>query len=343
MRQKEYNYRMAQEERSQRLQNEMPVVQTLYKQMEETGKFDPQLYLQISKDNPLNPGRFFGQEAINNVMEVNRVMPKVLSGEMNYNDPKVIKLMNTVLSPHIQRGVGEVDPQTGKKIVSKELGHIGVSEDGKYIIPGLTVKYDDGSTAQKPMTELGSADERDNQLAHMPVSRMMDEIRGYGQMVGQLNQPDRAAFLNNMVNPPDKTASREEAKGLRRDLLDVGKARAKALAGAMDKDAMAEINSQYDQLQNQVLQTYGQPGKAADSFDDFAVEYQMENGVPPDPKNAQDNQFYQQWKSQRQGGTQSAAPATATPQGQAPAQPPENSYAAGYLREMRQQSQRQQQ
>lgn len=260
--------------------------------------------------------------------------------------PKSLRRASVIpVSPHIQRGVGEVDPQTGKKIVSKELGHIGVSEDGKYIIPGLTVKYDDGSTSQdyKPMTQHGSSDLRDNQLAHIPIERVMDEVRGYGQMVGQLNQPDRTAFLNNMVNPPDKTASREEAKGLRRDLLDVGKARAKALAGATDKEAMAEINSQYDQLQNQVLQTYGQPGKAADTFEDFAVEYQKENGVPPDPKNEQDSQFYQQWKSQRQGGTPPVALATANPQGQAPSQLPDNSYAAGYLREMRQQSQRQQQ
>jgi len=347
MRQKEYNYRMMQEERSQRLQNEMPVVQTLYKQMEETGKFDPQLYSQISKDNPLNPGRFFGQEAINNVMEVNRVMPKVLSGEMNYNDPKVIKLMNTVLSPHIQRGVGEVDPQTGKKIVSKELGHIGVSEDGKFIIPGLTVKYDDGSTAQKPMTELGSADERDNQLAHMPVSRMMDEIRGYGQMVGQLNQPDRAAFLNDMVNPPDKTASREEAKGLRRDLLDVGKARAKALAGATDERAMAEINAQYDQLQGEVMNSYGQsvPQTPAQDpeFSSYAEQYKQQFGEVPDPRKPEDMQGFQLWKSKKQGGTTPAAPAATTPQGKAPSQLPDNSYAAGYLREMRQQSQRKQQ
>ncbi|MGK8186961.1 hypothetical protein [Serratia marcescens] len=103
------------------------------------------------------------------------------------------------------------------------------------------------------MTEHGSADERDNQVVHIPISNVMDKIRGYGQMVGQLNQPDRAAFLNNMVNPPDKTAICEGAKGLRRDLLDVGKARAKALAGVTDERAMAEINAQYDQLQTEVL------------------------------------------------------------------------------------------
>ncbi|CUY43492.1 Uncharacterised protein [Serratia marcescens] len=338
MRQKEYNYRLMQEQRNQRLQNEMPVVQTLYKQLEETGKFDPQLYSQISTDNPLNPGRFFGQDAINNVMEVNRVMPKVLAGEMNYNDPKVIKLMNTVLSPHIQRGIGEVDPQTGKKIVSKELGHIGVSEDGKFIIPGLKVKYDDGTTAEKPMTELGSADERDNQIAHMPVARFMDEIRGYGQMVGQINQPDRAAFLNNMVNPPDKTATREEAKGLRRDLLDVGKARARALSEAMDKDAIAGINAQYDLLQNQVLENYGQPGKTADSFEDFANEYQKENGAPPDPKNGQDIQFYQQWKALKQSGSVAQSFAKDQPLASASRQVAD-SHTAQQLREFRRLSQ----
>lgn len=46
----------------------------------------------------------------------------------------------------------------------------------------------------------------------------------------------RAKFLNDMVNPPDKTAVREEAKGLRKDLLDIGKARAEALTDPMEQD-----------------------------------------------------------------------------------------------------------
>ncbi|MCF1610033.1 hypothetical protein LQ759_09075 [Serratia marcescens] len=344
MRQKEYNYRLMQEQRNQRLQNEMPVVQTLYKQLDETGKFDPQLYSQISKDNPLNPGRFFGQDAINNVMEVNRIMPKVLAGEMNYNDAKVIKLMNTVLSPHIQRGIGEVDPHTGKKIVSKELGHIGVSEDGKFIIPGLKVKYDDGTTAEKPMTELGSADERDNQIAHMPVARFMDEIRGYGQMVGQINQPERAAFLNNMVNPPDKTATREEAKGLRRDLLDVGKARAKALAGATDERAMAEINAQYDQLQTEVLQSYGQPvpqnpGQDPE-FAAYAEQYKQQFGESPDPRKPEDLQGFQLWKSKQQAPVAPGTSTRAAPQAQQAQQTAApDSHTAQQLREFRRLSQ----
>ncbi|AHG22199.1 hypothetical protein Z042_23240 [Chania multitudinisentens RB-25] len=338
MRQKEYNYKMMQEDRNQRLQNEMPIVQTFYKQLEETGKVDPELYSQISKDNPLNPSRFFGQDAINNVMEINHVMPKVLSGDVNYNEPKVIKLMDSVLSTDIRRGIGEVDPQTGKKIVGKELRHIGVSEDGQFIIPSLTVKYDDGTSARKPMTHYGSADLRDDQVAQIPVANIMDKIRGYSQMVGQLNQPARVEFLNNMINPPDKAAVREESKGFRRDMLEVGKARAKALAGAEPENIPA-INAQYDQLQNQVLQSYGQDAKSLPTDDPayqaFSAEYQQTFKEAPDMTKQEDIQAFQSWKNQKG----SAAPSGA---GETPQQLPEskeNSHTAQQLREFRRLSQ----
>lgn len=218
MRKDEFNFQRSQVQRQQRMQEEMPVVQALYKQIETTGQVDPQLYGQISKDNPLHPSRFFGQGAIDNVIEINQIMPKVLSGEMNYNDPKVLKAMNTVLAPHIERNIDEVDPQTGKKIKSKELNHIGITEDGKFIVPGLKVTYADGSTENKPMTQFGSADVNDNQVARIPIDQFMNQIRGYGQMVGQLNQPDRAKFIGSMVNPPDKAAMRQESEGYRKEL-----------------------------------------------------------------------------------------------------------------------------
>ncbi|MGG7670091.1 hypothetical protein ACQ4OC_15775 [Yersinia sp. J1] len=261
MRKDELNFQRSHAQRQQRMQEEMPVVQALYKQIETTGQVDPQLYQQISKDNPLNPSRFFGQEAINNVMEINRIMPKVLTGEVNYNDPKVLKVMNTVLAPHIGRNTDEVDPQTGKKIKSKELNHIGITEDGKYVVPGLKVTYSDGTTANKPMTQFGSADVKDNQVAKIPIEQFMSQVRGYSQMVGQLNQPERAKFIGSMVNPPDYSALKEEAKGLRKDLLDIGKARAKAISEAPDKEAAATINKQYDQLEDQINESYGKPTK----------------------------------------------------------------------------------
>ncbi|WP_323638762.1 hypothetical protein [Pectobacterium polonicum] len=260
MRQQEHNFKMAETQRQQRIQDEMPAVKMFYDQLDKTGNVDPELINQISADSPMHPKRFIGEQALKNVAKINRIMPAVLNGDMDYDDPAAIGVMNNVLSVRIQRGIGDKDLDTGKTIKSKELAHIGLTEDGQGVIPTLKVTYDDGSTALKPMTRFGSTDPNDT-IAPIALPRLMEEVRGYSQMVGQLNYGGRAKFLNDIVNPPDKTAVREEAKGLRKDLLDVGKARNKALAdpAAQDPQTAARINSLYDQLEQQVLESYGQP------------------------------------------------------------------------------------
>ncbi|XYQ52832.1 hypothetical protein ACS91J_13175 [Pectobacterium carotovorum] len=273
MRREEHNFQMAETKRQKRINDEMPAIKMFYGQLEKSGNIDPELFNQISPDNPLNPKRFIGDQAIKNVTEINRIMPAVLNGYMDYNDPAAISVMNNVLSTHIQRGIGDKDPETGKTIKSKELAHIGLTEDGQRVIPTLKVTYTDGSVADKPMTRFGSTDPNDT-IAPIALPRLMEEVRGYSQMVGQLNYGGRAKFLNDMVNPPDKTAVREEARGLRKDLLDVGKARAKALADPMAQDPQtaAGINSQYDQLEQQVRDSYGQPQQQPKAKDDSGLQ-----------------------------------------------------------------------
>ncbi|MEI7002802.1 hypothetical protein [Pectobacterium parmentieri] len=257
--QQRFNFQVNEQKRQQRIQDEMPVIKMFAEQLDKTGDVDPELLKQISSDNPLHPKRFIGDKAIKNVTEINRIMPAVLNGDMDYNDPAAIRVMNGVLSARIQRGIGDKDVETGKTITSKELAHIGLTEDGRGVIPTLKVTYNDGSTALKPMTRFGSTDPNDT-IAPIALPRLMEEFRGYSQMVGQLNYGGRAKFLNEMVNPPDKAAVREEARGMRKDLLDVGKARAKALSDPMAQDPQtaAGINAQFDQLEQQVKDSYGQ-------------------------------------------------------------------------------------
>ncbi|MGL4486131.1 MAG: hypothetical protein ACRCUG_03880 [Yersinia sp. (in: enterobacteria)] len=317
MRKNEFNFQRSQAERQRRMQEEMPVVQALYNQIETSGQFDPQLYGQISKDNPLHPARFFGEDAINNVMAINQIMPKVLSGEMNYNDPKVLKTMNTVLAPHIQRNIDEVDPESGKKIKSKELVHIGISEDGKFIIPGLKITYSDGSTSteNKPMTQFGSSDVNDNQVAKIPIDQFMNQIRGYSQMVGQLNQPDRAKFIGSMVNPPDKAAMRQERENYRKEQLNIGKDEANHLA-ELNKNATLldekqlsaareDIKSNTAKRRQLATQLYGRGGpepmaEERAEWEAFTQEYQQKVGAMPDMNNQQDQQFFMQWRRRQQ-------------------------------------------
>ncbi|QHP60485.1 hypothetical protein EH204_09240 [Pectobacterium carotovorum subsp. carotovorum] len=271
--QQRFDFQVNEQKRQQRIQDEMPVIKMFADQLDKTGNVDPELLQQISPDNPLHPNRFIGDKATKNVMEINRIMPAVLNGEMDYNDPAAISAMNGVLSARIQRGIGDKDVETGKTITSKELAHIGLTEDGQGVIPTLKVTYNNGSTALKPMTRFGSTDPNDT-IAPIALPRLMEEIRGYSQMVGQLNYGARAKFLNDMVNPPDKTAVREEAKGLRKDLLDVGKARAKALADPMAQDPQtaAGINSQYNQFEEQVRDSYGRPQQQPKAKDESGLQ-----------------------------------------------------------------------
>lgn len=253
MRQTEFNYQQEQNKRNQRFQDEMPVVRAFYDGLDKTGNVDPELYKRISPDNPLHPTRFYGKDAINNVMNINRLVPEVLNGKRDINDPDVLKAANGVFSSYLQRNIGEKDPQTGKIIKTKELGALGVSEDGKSIIPSVRVNYNDGTSALKPMTRYGSTNPNDA-VAPIPLSRFMDELRGYGQMVGQLNQPARADFMNRLVNGNAKQ-EREDAKGYRSDMISSQKERAKAIA--KDPSNADAISAQFDKLDDQISHSYG--------------------------------------------------------------------------------------
>ncbi|MFJ5507864.1 hypothetical protein [Pectobacterium jejuense] len=245
--QQRFDFQVNEQKRKDHLDSETPTAKAAWDRLS-AGIYDDEslrLMNMISDDNPLSPKRLFGADKIQTVRDISMLMPKVNDGSIDYDDPAVIRVGNTVLSDLIQRNVGETDPQTGKVIKNKELAHWGLTEDQRSIIPTLKITYGDGTTAMKPMTKNGSSDERDDSIAAIPIESLYARFRGYSQMVGAANDPRLAQFMNNIVNPPDKAAVREEAKGLRKDLLDVGKARAKALADPMAQDSQtaAGINS----------------------------------------------------------------------------------------------------
>ena len=318
MRKQEFNFQMKAKEEAQLREREAPIVQAFYDKYEKTGLFDEQLFSQISDSNALNPKRFIGEKAMTTVRELNQVMPKVLNGEMNYNDPQVHKVLGAILEPRLNRGIGEKDPQTGKEITKKELSHIGIAEDGKNLLLGVKVTYKDGSTAEKPVTEFGSADVNDKNLAYIPIQRVMEEARGYSQMAGALNQPggDALRFIAGQVNPKAKGQS-GELKEYRSALLDVDKDEAKQMAelnkdGAMLDEAqkaaaVKAIQEGANQRRERVGQLFGVGSATANEpkdsdwtadpeyaqFEKLVYEKQKQR---PDPNNPATKEIYMQWR-----------------------------------------------
>ncbi|MEI7375684.1 hypothetical protein [Dickeya chrysanthemi] len=263
LRREEFAYQRAEKERQRRMTEQMPTVQAFYDRLKtNNGQWDEdalRLAGQISDDNPYSPKRFIGPDKIQTVRDMNKIMPQVMSGQVDYNDPKFVSVADKVLSTYIKRGVGEKDAATGKTIADKELAHIGLTEDGKSIFLSVNTKFDDGSVSKmKPMTRYASSDPQDNVVV-IPLDKAIAQFRGYGQMVGAINSdPSTAQFMNRLVNGSSKQ-DRAEAKEYRTQVINSQKERAKALA--KDPDNASTINTQFDKLDDQIAESFGQKTK----------------------------------------------------------------------------------
>lgn len=301
------NWQRAYAERQDRLQNEMPLVQAIYSTYKTTGTVDPNMVKKLSPDNPYNPTRFIGADKIQTASQVQQLMPKVLDGSIDYNDPSVLNVANTVLQPHIERELGTKDPVTGQPITGKQLAHIGITPDGKNVILGLKVTYGDGSSALKPRTEYGSTSPLDKNIT-IPMTDLVKEFGGYAQAVGKFNQNgDPLAAVAKIVDPTQNATIQAYRKGM----LDIGTARAKALSKATAPDDMSAIKDQYDNLQDQYDQSFGIPPSHYWQNDPqlnvFAGAVQKATGKMPDLTNPATKQAFLQWKQSTNGqpaGTQ---------------------------------------
>lgn len=362
LRQQELAYQRSQTERAQRLQEEQPLVNTFYETVK-TGNPDYTLLDKISKDNPLNPIRFAGKEAIETSRQIQQVVPQVLSGQMSLEDPQAVSVLNGVLKPYIQRNIGEKDPATGKVIKSKELIHAGLSENGQAVIPTLRVHYEDGTSAVKPMTDGGSADPADNNVTQIPITNLQQELASYAKISNVLSNPALQAGLAPYTGGAKNNT---EQKEYRSAVLDVQSDAAKAKSslnkdGLMTPDEVAKAEDRIDQQaqqrmeqvdglfnRRQASQQQGQQATRAESDNDnalmaaFSEQYQKQFGEAPDWKNPKDADFYNQWKKNYTTPGPAAGPArAATPVAAGPSagKQSEDAYTANYLREMQRQAQ----
>ena len=362
LRRQELQYQRNLAERSQRLQEEQPIVNAFYESVK-GGSPDYGLLDRISTDNPLNPKRFVGAQALQTSRDIQQVVPQVLSGQLDYNDPKAIGVLNGVLKPYIDRNIGEKVEGSDKTITSKELAHIGISEDGQNVIPTLRVHYSDGTSALKPMTDGGSSHPDDNSVTQIPVGQLQQELAGYAKVTNVLNNPSFISGIQPYLGGANKQGVAEQ-KEYRQAVLDVQSDAAK-LKASLNKDGLMdpnEVKAQEDRIDQstaarleQVDNLFGRGGQAqqrqagatrAESQDDtalmsaFADEYEKNFGEKPDFSNAKDTEYYNQWKQvmTRPGGgmARSTSPQASGP---SPKKQQDDSYTANYLRQMRQQAQ----
>ncbi|MFB2866313.1 hypothetical protein [Aeromonas sp. MdU4] len=224
------------------------------------GSFNPERYLQ---QDYAEAGKTFVTYAGNLMRQAQegKLDPATPEGHAAVNNPQFIKAAGTLYQDEVNKGVGDIDPDSGKTITGKRLSNIMVTPDGRGVVLGVEVTYDDGSKDVRPITNNRTSAPDD----HPKVIPINDFLKPAYQ---------RAALAKHMIGNADQlraslglTAGPDQA-GYKKAVTDLekqhGQNRARiSSSNAEDKDLQLEaLDSQLEQSKAALAETYGMTVKA---------------------------------------------------------------------------------
>ncbi|WP_447779156.1 hypothetical protein [Aeromonas veronii] len=219
------------------------------------GSFNPERYLQ---QDYAEAGKTFVTYAGNLMRQAQegRLDPSTPEGHAAVNDPAFIQAAGTLYQEEINKGVGDIDPESGKTIKAKKLSNIMVTPDARGVVLGVEVTYDDGSTDIRPVTN-NRTSAPDDQPKVIPLNDFLKPAY------------QRAALSKHMISNADQlrtalglTAGPDQA-GYKKAIADLekqhGQNRARVSASNTDdKDVQLEaLDAQLEQSKAALAEIYG--------------------------------------------------------------------------------------
>jgi hypothetical protein len=224
------------------------------------GSFNPERYLQ---QDYAEAGKTFVTYAGNLVRQAQegKLDPSTPEGHAAVNNPQFIEAAGTLYQDEVSKGVGDIDPDSGKTITGKQLNNIMITPDGSGVVLGVEVTYDDGSKDVRPITNNRTSAPDD----HPKVIPINDFLKPAYQ---------RAALAKHMIGNADQlrtslglTAGPDQA-GYKKAVTELekqhGQNRARISASnAEDKDMQLEaLDAQLEQSKAALADTFGMTSKA---------------------------------------------------------------------------------
>lgn len=277
--QQEYQWQGEQREKQLFQQENMPIIQSGWEAVAEgkdpgeqfwgvvrdkrAGSYNPERYLQ---QGYAEAGKTFVTYAGNLMRQAEggKLDPSTPEGHALINDPKFIKAAGTIYQDEVNKGVGDIDPDSGKTITAKQLNNIMVSPDGRGVVLGVEVTYDDGSKDVRPVTN-NRTSSPDDPPKVIPINDFLKPAY------------QRAALAKHMVGNADQlrtslglTAGPDRA-GYKKAVTDLekqhGQNRARiSSSNAEDKDIQLEaLDAQLDSSKAAAAGTYGMTSKRDES------------------------------------------------------------------------------
>ncbi|MEH8253414.1 hypothetical protein [Aeromonas veronii] len=219
------------------------------------GTFNPERYLQ---PDYAEAGKTFVTHAGNLMRQAQegKLDPTTPEGHAAVNNPQFIKAAGTLYQDEVNKGVGDIDPDSGKTITGKQLSNIMITPDGRGVVLGVEVTYDDGSKAVRPVTNNRTSAPDDTPKV-IPINDFLKPAY------------QRAALAKHMIGNADQlraslglTAGPDPA-GYKKAVADLenqhGQNRARiSSSNAEDKDLQLDaLDAQLEQSKAALADTYG--------------------------------------------------------------------------------------
>ncbi|WP_111873629.1 hypothetical protein [Aeromonas bivalvium] len=284
--QQEYEWQTALRDKQVYQQENLPIIQSGWQAVAEgkdpgeqfwgvvrdprASSFNPERYLQ---QDYAEAGKTFVTYAGNLVRQAQegKLDPSTPEGHAAVNNPQFLKAAGTLYQDEVSKGVGDIDPESGKTITGKQLNNIMITPDGRGVVLGVEVTYEDGSKAVRPVTNNRTSAPDD----HPKVIPINDFLKPAYQ---------RAALSKHMVGNAEQlrvslglSAGPDQA-GYKKAVTDLekqhGQNRARiSSSNAEDKDLQLEaLDAQLEQSKAALADTFSMAPTAEESKLDTPIK-----------------------------------------------------------------------
>ena len=162
-----------------------------------------------------------------------------------------------------RKGVGDIDPASGKTITDKKLANIMITPDGRGLVLGVEVTYNDGSKDVRPVTNNRTSAPGDHPKV-MPINDFLKPAFQRAALVKEISS--KAGDISRLTGLTAGTDQEGYKKAVTELEKQHGQNRARiSSSNAEDKDLQLDaLDAQLEQSKAALADTFGMTSKAED-------------------------------------------------------------------------------
>ena len=274
--QQEYEWQKTLRDKQVFQQENLPIYQSGWQLLRE-GKDPGEQFWAAAKDERaglFNPNRWVEPGAIDkstyvvkhtgnlmNLLKDGKLDPSTPEGNALINDAKYLDGMDYLYRDEVRKGVGDIDPASGKTITDKKLANMMITPDGRGLVLGVEVTYNDGSKDVRPVTNNRTSAPDDHPKV-IPINDFLKPAFQRAALVKEISsKAGDISRWTGLTAGPDQEGYKKAVTQLEKQH---GQNRARISASnAEDKDMQLEaLDAQLEQSKAALADTFGMTSKA---------------------------------------------------------------------------------